>query len=325
LAWAVGSGALLLVAIVAIAFSVFRGASTTSAPTASAVKQSPPTAELAPAPPIPESPPRAEDSPPAAPTATPAPLPLATADDKLPAPFVAAAEVAPGPVLKLPAAFPKNVANRPVPRIGDQPWLISEPWRAQHERQLRALNRATTKLIFLGDSITEGWSVSPAYRERFGKYSPLNLGITSDTTQNVLWRLEHGAIQGTNPRVIVLMIGINNLAGGFTAEQTADGVRAVLASIRAHAPSARVVLLALLPARQEASHPLREAIKHANQLLAGLAVPGRVDFHDLGAVMLEADGSISKSTMHDFLHPTPDGFARVSSALAPILDGLLAG
>ena len=228
------------------------------------------------------------------------------------------------PIFKVPAAYPQNIANRPIPRIGDKPWVISDEWRAQHERQLRALGRATAKVAFLGDSITEGWKVAPAYREQFGKYSPINLGIANDTTQNVLWRLEHGALDGTAPRVAVVLIGINNLAGGFTAEKTADGVRAVVASVQAHAPMARVLLLGVFPARQEATHPLRQNIKDANRLLAGLANPGRVEFHDLGSSLLEPDGSISKSTMHDFVHPTPDGFARVSVALAPVLDGLMA-
>jgi lysophospholipase L1-like esterase len=226
--------------------------------------------------------------------------------------------------LKPPAAYPQNVANRPVPRIGDKPWLISEEWRAHHERQLHALGRATAKVIFLGDSITEAWSVAPAYREHFSKYSPLNLGIASDTTQNVLWRIEHGALDGTHPQAVVLMVGINNLAGGFTAEQTADGVRAIVASIQAHLPTARVLLLGVLPARQDAGNPLRQSIKDANRLLQGLAKPGHVEFHDVGSVMLEPDGNISKSTMRDFLHPTAEGFERLSQAMGPYLDSLVA-
>jgi lysophospholipase L1-like esterase len=225
---------------------------------------------------------------------------------------------------KPPPAYPQNIANRPIPRVGDQPWLISEEWRAHHERQLHAFGRATAKVIFLGDSITEGWSVVPAYREHFAKYSPFNLGIASDTTQNVLWRIEHGALDGTHPQVVVLMIGINNLAGGFSPQQTADGVRAIVGGVQAHLPAARVLLLGVLPARQDAANPLRGSIKEANQLMQGLAKPGRVELHDLGSVMLEPDGSISKSTMRDFLHPTAEGYERLSQAITPLLDSLMA-
>jgi lysophospholipase L1-like esterase len=329
---AVGAAALLVVAIAAASFFALRGGSPDKAAappsSASVVAQAPaPPAAL----PAATSPVVAAHEAPTPAEATPA-LAQPITEPPLVGSSLVAAPAAPkdaetfgqSPIFKVPAAYPQNIANRPIPRIGDKPWIISDEWRAQHERQLRALGRATAKVIFLGDSITEGWKVAPAYREHFGKYSPLNLGIANDTTQNVLWRLEHGALDGTEPRVVVVLIGINNLAGGFTAEKTADGVRAVVASVQAHAPTARVLLLAVFPARQEASHPLRQTIKDANRLLAGLANPGRVEFHDVGASLLEPDGSISKSTMHDFVHPTHDGFARVSAALAPVLDALMA-
>jgi lysophospholipase L1-like esterase len=230
----------------------------------------------------------------------------------------------PPATLKPPAAFPQNIANRPVPRIGDKPWLISEEWQQHHERLLHASNRASARVIFLGDSITEAWGVAPAFREYFSKYSPLNLGLAGDTTQNVLWRIEHGALDGTHPQVVVLLIGINNLAGGFSPEQTSDGVRAIVAAVQTHLPAACVLLLAILPARQEPANPLRQRIQDANRLLANIAKPGRVELHDLGSVLLEPDGTISKSTTRDFVHPTPEGFERLSRAMAPLLDSLMA-
>jgi len=248
-------------------------------------------------------------------------LPL---DDVKPSPAGVVAADAPAATLKPLAAYPQNIANRPVPRIGDKPWLISEEWQAHHERQLHAAGRAGAKLLFLGDSITEGWGVAPAWREYFGKYSPLNLGLAGDTTQNVLWRIEHGALDGTHPQVVVLMVGVNNLAGGFTPEQTSDGIRAILSLLQAHLPATRVLLLAVLPARQDARDPLRQRIKDTNRLLESLATPGRVELHDVGSVLLEPDGSISKSTLRDFVHPTPEGFERLSRAVAPFLDALMA-
>lgn len=260
---------------------------------------------------------------------------MASAEPMAPAPREQGVEVlpsspAPAAVARAPslgqrpgAAYPQNVANRPVPRIGDKPWLISTEWRTRHERQLHAAGRNSAQVIFLGDSITEGWGVSPGYREHFARYSPLNLGLAGDMTQNVLWRVEHGALDGTQPRVVVLMIGVNNLGGGFTAEETADGVRATLAAVRAHVPAARVLLLGILPARQALENPLRRRIQETNQLLEKLVEPGHVDYHDLGSVFLETDGRITTSAMRDYLHPTTEGFERLSSALAPLLDPLL--
>jgi lysophospholipase L1-like esterase len=224
------------------------------------------------------------------------------------------------PGLRAPHPFLQNVANRPVPRVGAEPNQISEEWLAHHQRQLHASNRGRAKVVFLGDSITEGWGVSPAYRETFGKYSPLNLGIAGDCTQNILWRLDNGALDGTEPRVVVLMAGINNLAGGFTPEQTMDGVRAIVNDVRRRVPAARVLLLAVLPARQDATNPLRQRVIETNRLLGSLEQPGHVELHDVGSVLLEPDGSISKAILRDFVHPTPLGYEHLSQAVAPFID-----
>jgi lysophospholipase L1-like esterase len=223
-----------------------------------------------------------------------------------------------------PKAYRQDVADKPVPRLGEQPWMISDEWRAHHERQLHAFSRGQAKVIFLGDSITEGWGVAPAYRERFGKYTPLNLGLAGDFTQNVLWRIDHGALTGTNPDVLVLMIGVNNLAGGFSPQQTVAGIRAILAAVQAQLPTTRVLLLAILPARKNPDDSLRQHILDANRLLASVPLPPRVSMHDVGSVLLEPDGTLSKATMGDFLHPTAAGYERLSEAVAPLIDALLA-
>jgi lysophospholipase L1-like esterase len=219
--------------------------------------------------------------------------------------------------------YPKNIANRPVPRVGDQPWAIAEDWRARHERQLKSPKRATAKVIFLGDSIVDGWGSAPAFRDQFGKYTPLNLGIAGDYTQNVLWRIEHGALEGLTPGAMVVLVGVNNLAGGFTPEQTAAGVAAVVDSIQARLPSVPIVLLSILPARRGPSDPLRRKITEVNLLLGKLAKPGRVSVHDVGSVLLEPDGSISPQTSPDALHPTAAGYERLTAAVAPLIEKLV--
>lgn len=223
-----------------------------------------------------------------------------------------------------PTAYRQDVADKPVPRLGEQPWMVSDEWSAHHERQLRAPNRAQAKVIFLGDSITEGWGVAPAYRAEFGKYTPLNLGLAGDFTQNILWRIDHGALTGTNPDVLVLMAGVNNLAGGFSPQKTVAGIRAILAAVQAQLPTTRILLLAILPARKNPDDPLRQHILEANRLLANAPLPPRVSIHDVGSALLEPDGTLSKVTMGDFLHPTALGYERLSEAVAPLVDALLA-
>lgn len=216
--------------------------------------------------------------------------------------------------------YPQNVADKPVPRLGAHPWEINDEWRAHHERLLDAKGRADAKVVFLGDSITEAWRVAPAYQTSFGRFSPLDLGIAGDLTQNLLWRIEQGELDGLKPKAAVVMIGVNNLAGGFTAEQTAQGVRAVVGAVRTRLPDAFVLLIEVLPAHHDPSDPLRTRISDCNRMLEGLADGAHVAVRDFGPLMLESDGTIAKETMRDFLHPTPAGYERLSQAVAPLLE-----
>lgn len=219
-------------------------------------------------------------------------------------------------------AFPQNIADKPVPKVGTEPWLISDEWLSLHERQLHAPRRAEAKVVFLGDSITAGWRGTPAYREAFAKYVPLNLGVVGDHTQNVLWRIQQGTLDGLSPEVVVVMIGVNNLGGGFTPEATVGGVRAVVSAVQARLPRARVLLLGILPARHAPSEGLRSKITEANRLLAQAGWPSLTKFSDVGAVFLDSEGKISKTVMRDFLHPTAEGYQLLSDSVAPLVSQL---
>ena len=220
-------------------------------------------------------------------------------------------------------AFPQNVADKPVPRVGAEPWVISDQWLSEHERQLHAPRRSEAKVVFLGDSITAGWRSAPAYRASFSKYTPLNLGVSGDHTQNVLWRIQQGALEGLSPQVVVVMIGVNNLGGGFTPSATVGGVRAVVSSVQERLPRSRVLLLGILPARHSPSEGLRSKIAEANRLLAAMSWSSLTSFRDVGSVFLDPEGNIQKTIMRDFLHPTAEGYQLLSDSVEPLLSQLL--
>src|SRR5438093_9326345 len=124
----------------------------------------------------------------------------------------------------LQAAWPcfgqeKNDAVIPVPREGN--------WMKRHESFNERVKQGNVDLIFIGDSITQGWEANgkAVWAEYYAKRNAVNLGIGGDRTQHVLWRLDHGNIDGINPKLAVLMIGTNN-SGGNTSEQIAAGVKA---------------------------------------------------------------------------------------------------
>ena len=107
--------------------------------------------------------------------------------------------------------------------MDDSGWLAGG-WRTQHEECCRVgRDGAGLDLVLLGDSLIQGWggpgrSVQAAggahWEEFFGRRRAGNLGIAGDCVKHVLWRLEHGALDGVNPRQILLLLGTNDLAGG---------------------------------------------------------------------------------------------------------------
>lgn len=196
-------------------------------------------------------------------------------------------------------------------------------WRSRHERQLAAAGRAEAGVVFLGDSITEAWIETDSLQRQLRAYHPLNLGIGGDQTQHVLWRIEQGTLDGLSARLVVVLIGVNNLGNGYGPEETARGIAAVVRRVRKKLPQARVLLLKVLPAGEHASDDLRRGVLATNELLPALAEPGSVELLDIGGLLLEPDGSIASETMKDFLHPTELAYRAMTDAVVPVVLRLL--
>lgn len=186
--------------------------------------------------------------------------------------------------------------------------------------------RANPRVVFLGDSITQGWG-SEGRAEWDARFAPLgaaNLGIGGDRTQNILWRIAQGALDGLRPELVVLKIGVNNLWEEVFAcgpDKVADGVAACIAAIRARCPNADVLALGILPTQAAPDHPLRAILRTVNARVASL-VPtpdGRVRFEDIGSRFLEPDWTIATDIMPDGCHLSPRGYARFADALEPLI------
>lgn len=186
-----------------------------------------------------------------------------------------------------------------------------------------------TDLIFVGDSITDGWRADPQreiFEDYFGRYRPYNIGIGGDETQHVLWRIEHGELDGLSPKLVVLMIGTNNLANAnrMTPGETADGVAAVVSAIRTRLPSAKILLLGIFPRANRSDDPLRGAVNATNRIIAGLEDRRTVFYRDVAAGMLERDGTLSGAVMPDYLHPNAKGYQLWADAIKGDVDRLIA-
>ena len=224
-----------------------------------------------------------------------------------------------------PAALKMPETVRPVPR---EPG----PWMQRHEELCRRSRQAGVKLIFLGDSITQGWEGGgkDVWARYYAPRGAVNLGISGDRTQHVLWRLENGNLDGfpkdpsAAPKLAVVMIGTNNSTGNdHTADEIAQGIVAIVQTLHEKMPEAKVLLLAIFP-RGEQPDPQREKIAEANRLASQrLADDKQVTYLDIGGRFLAPDGALPREIMPDFLHLSPRGYEIWAEAIEAKVQELL--
>lgn len=205
-----------------------------------------------------------------------------------------------------------------------------------HARFLARAKSGPVGLLFLGDSITAGWHRAPHIWEAYyGKHQPANFGIGGARTQNLIWQIEHGELEGIAPKVTVLMLGTNNSLE-YSADEIAAAKRKIVGMIRARLPDTRILVLGIFPRgpRDPKGGPITQAaidestkrmatIAAVNRELATLDDGKRIRFLDIGAVFLGQDGRIPASIMPDQLHPGPAGYQLWADAMRPLLDSML--
>lgn len=208
-----------------------------------------------------------------------------------------------------------------------------EWWLKRHEAMVGVAQRGDARLVFIGDSITHAFGGDPDTGENFhnrgkdtwdlyyGGDHPLNLGISGDRTQHVLWRLDHGEFGKEKPRVAVIMIGTNNL-GSNTPTEIEEGVEAVCMKVRSLSPQTKVLLLGIFP-RDKAASPFRTSISEINRNLSAWAPSHQVRYLDIGSAFLDANGEIPLDVMPDLLHPFAFGYRKWAMAMEPTLAGMM--
>lgn len=220
-----------------------------------------------------------------------------------------------------------NDAAVPAPRMVDYDWMSVATWQEKHAAHVAIAQRGGVELLFVGDSITEGWAWGDGaeWQRHFAPLGAANFGIGGDTTQNLLWRLGQGDVGALRPKLVVVLIGINNLGRErATPVEAVRGIRAVVTKVRTVFPEARILLHGIFPSEHSAAAEIRQRVAAVNrQLLALDSEGGRVVVRDVGGVFLESDGSISAEVMPDGLHLSPEGYRRWAVAIAPTVRGML--
>src|SRR5262249_55143521 len=154
---------------------------------------------------------------------------------------------------------------------------------------------------FIGDSITQGWGGGgkAVWDRYYGPRKAVGLGIGGDRTQHVLWRLDHGELDGIKPKVAGVMIGTNNLSAN-TPDEIATGVKLIVGRLRDKLPDTKILLLGVFP-RSQKPDATRDRVRAVNDGIKGLDDGKSVKYLDIAAAFLNPDGTISKEIMPDYL------------------------
>ncbi len=203
----------------------------------------------------------------------------------------------------------------------------AEWWTNRHQAKLDQIKAdADIDLVLLGDSITHGWEGSgkTVFDEFFAKRKPLNIGFSGDRTEHVLWRLDHGAIDGISPKLVVMMIGTNNTGHRQDKpENTALGISLILAQLQRKLPEAKILVLGVFPRDATVDGKLRKINDKVNQIIAQMADNKDVFYLNINDKFLEADGALSKEVMPDLLHPQEQGYKLWADAIEPLVSKLM--
>ena len=224
------------------------------------------------------------------------------------------------PVKAAPTAPAANTATAPAPRPDE--W-----WAKRQDVVNERVKQGGVDVVFIGDSITQGWEGAgkEMWEKHFAPLHAVNLGFSGDRTQHVLWRLDHGNLEGIHPKAAVIMIGTNNSNGADnTAEEIAAGIGRIVAQLHEKTPRTQVLLLAIFP-RGEKPNAQREKISKVNEAIAKLDDGKTVHYLDIGPKFLEKDGTLSKEIMPDFLHLSAQGYTIWAEAVAPKVAELMKG
>ncbi len=225
---------------------------------------------------------------------------------------------------------PKTVEERLV-YLEKRIWELDHPAvapaikdRNRHDGFMEDIKKGSNDLVFIGDSITDGWrgGGKKVWDEAFGPLKPLNLGISGDRTQHVIWRLQNGELEGYEAKLSVIMIGTNN--GGDSKEDVAAGITAIVKECLKRQPKAKVLLLGIFPRGAKANDGGRAKNNLVNQIVAKLDDGGKtVKYLDIGDKFLDANKDLPKDIMPDALHPNAKGYQIWADAILPTIKEMM--
>lgn len=199
-----------------------------------------------------------------------------------------------------------------------------------HEALLAKAKQGDIDVYFLGDSITRRWHANdyPAHqenwRQNFLGWNAADFGWGGDTTHNVLWRITNGELDGVTPKVVVLMVGTNNIGGTppddeqAKVDEVVGGIEAILDVVQEKAPQARIVLMGITPRNTNGSPAVMPTIDKINDRIAAFADGERIVYLNINDKLADADGKLFDGVTDDGLHLSDKGYQIWADALKPL-------
>ena len=214
----------------------------------------------------------------------------------------------------------------------DQPAPQTNPlFLPAHQALLEKTKQGVIDVYFLGDSITRRWQGTdyPEHKknwdQNFHGWNAANFGWGGDTTQNVLWRLTNGELDGVNPKVVVMMVGTNNVGkdppqndGDARVEDVAKGIRAIVDVVREKAPAAKIVLMGITPRNDGGGTAAMPTIDKINARIFGFADGPSIVYLNINEKLADDEGKLFAGVTEDGLHLSIKGYQVWADALKPI-------
>ena len=207
------------------------------------------------------------------------------------------------------AAAARGGRGGPLPPATEPRPPQNDNYANRHKGFVDIAQKGDTQLLWVGDSITDLWAnrAKDIWDKYFGPMKPANFGISGDTTQGVLWRMQNGELDGFRAKLIILMLGTNNINRNDN-DDIVRGDRAIIEEFKKHQPQAKVLLLGIFPRGGPPDNPYRAQIKDINSKLEKLADNKQFFYVDIADKFLTPDGTLTAEVMNDFLHPTAKGY-----------------
>ena len=236
------------------------------------------------------------------------------------------AEVKPTPPA---ASYPPghHIGNSPVP--ADNPRVPEGP--GLFKKFTERAKQGNIDLLFMGDSITEGWSSPrrglPVWERYYAKRNAYEMGIGGDRTEHLLYRILNGNVDGISPKVVVILIGVNNsYFEEYSPGMIGDGMIAIVEALRQKLPNSKILFLSTFPCRDGGADGRRRSLitAQASAMVEKMADDKTLFYMDIGSKFLNSEGGIDKDVMYDGLHPATKGYeiwaAAIEDKVAELLD-----